>query len=156
MWVRARIGSIIFIASMFAATSARAAAPREDVEAVAAKALSWALTELAGAKAIPAAATLNVVDYNLPQKAEIKLPGRTIVVSSLVRLQATADLKESLPAFIFSSIAVHGDSAKVSISLKLVASVKTDPKPPEVEGAVLALRRGDQGWEVTTVNERWP
>lgn len=158
MLVSIRFVPVMIVCTAVAiASSAQARPSKQDAELLASKALGWALDGgLAGAKALPATAAIDVVAVTLPAGAELKVPGRTVSVSSLIRLQAEADVKADRPVFVFNSVVVRGERATVSLSLKWAVAVRSTATPPAVQGAVLEFERRGESWEIAKVSERWP
>ncbi len=147
------IRMIVVCTAVAIATCAEARPSKQDAELLASKALSWALAGgLAGAKALPAA--IDVVDVTLPAGAVLKVPGRPVSVSSIIRLQAAADVKGDRPVFVFTSIAVRGERATVSFNLTWLVSTKSAATPPAVERAQLEFQRRGESWEIAKTIER--
>ncbi len=129
----------------------------EDVKPIAEKALSWALGGgLSGAKAFPESGSVDVVDLRFPPLTEIEIPGRKVVLSSLILLQGKADVSGSRPVLLLDAITVKDTIGKVSVSLQWLTSHSTPTTPPPVQGAVLQLEKRNGVWELGQVVERWP
>lgn len=129
----------------------------EDVKPIAEKALTWALAGgLPGAKAFPEAGDVDVVDLRFPPLKEVEVPGRKVVLSSLVLLQGKADVGGTRPVLLLNSIAVKDTIGKVSVSLQWLTSHSKPTTPPPVQGAMLQFEKRNGVWELGEVVERWP
>jgi len=138
------------------ATAVQAALPLKDQQTLAEMALQWAVGGgLPDVNLLKDPKTLTVADFNLPKNTELKVPGHKVVVASLPRIQAIADIKGDLLYFRFGQFKGSDVRASVPIALLWAVSVKSKEVYLSGGGATLDFEKVNGAWQMLPVTNRW-
>ena len=128
----------------------------EDKKALAETAIQWAIDGgLPDFKFVKEPEKLVVLNTYLPQGAKLELPGRKLAVTSLVRIQATADVGTDVTYFRFGPFSGGDARASGSIALVPVQSIRNPAGGGGSSGADLEFEKRDAKWVVSRVADRW-
>jgi hypothetical protein len=138
------------------ASPARAALSDADKKTIAEMALQWAIDGgISDFKLVKDPSHLVVANFNLPRDMKLELPGRTISLFSLLRIQAEADHGSDFLYFRFNRF--EGDEDHVKVAIALVWAVGKDSQTQYLSGggATLDFERHDGKWQLQPVMNRW-
>ena len=152
----AALGALATVTVITCTTPAGAEFPKDDKQALGTLAAQWAINGgLPDAQRVPSASDLMVADVNLPKGVSFDLPGRKVVVMSLVLIQAHADIKGDAVYLRLGPFTGNAQRANVPVALLWAASVKNPAAAVRGSGARLELEKRDGQWQVVNVTDRW-
>jgi hypothetical protein len=146
--------------AVLAAGTAAVAAPVElsnaDKQALAVLAIQWACDGgLDDFKRVPTGSDLVVADVNLPKDVKLDLPGRKVVVASLARIQAHADIKGDAVYFRLGPFTGDDLRTEVPVALLWAASVRNPAAVVTGSGALLEFEKRNGKWQRVGMTGAW-
>jgi len=138
------------------ASPARAALSDADKKTIVEMALQWGIDGgIADFKLVKDRATFVVANFNLPKNVKLELPGHTINVFSLLRIQAEANYGGDFLYFRFNRLDGDAEHAKVAIALVWAVSEHSTTQYLSGGGADLDFEKRDGKWVLQPVMNRW-
>jgi hypothetical protein len=152
----ARVGAATALSVMLIAGSAYGLSDA-DKETLGSLALQWAVDGGIGdVQLLKQPTRLIVLAQHLPSSARIQVPNRTVVLWSLIRIQAQADIAGDFLYFRIGPFESRNQRVRVPIKLEWAISVKEQHLPYlSGGGAILEFERKDGKWERLPVVEQW-
>jgi hypothetical protein len=146
----------LLVLGAFLPTAAHAALSNADKKTVAEMALQWAIDGgISDFKLVKDPANLVVASFNVPKGVKLELPGRTITLFSLLRIQAEADRGGDFLYFRFNRLDGDQDHAKVAIALVWAVGEHSQTQYLSGGGATLEFEKRDGKWQLQPVMNRW-
>jgi len=150
----ATVGTLAALTAV--ATTAQAKLADADKKVLTELALQWAIEGgISDFKLVKDPSHLVVANFNLPKQVELAVPGRTVVVLSLPRIQAEADFRGDFLYFRFNRFKGDDQKAEVAIALVWAVSVKSTTQYLSGGGATLNFEKHDGKWQLQPVMNRW-
>ena len=138
------------------ALPAQAALSDADKKTLAEMAMQWAIDGGIGDfKLVKDPSTLVVATFNLPKNVKLELPGRTINLFSLLRIQAEANHGGDFLYFRFNRFDGDDHHAKVAIALVWAVAENSQTQYLSGGGATLEFEKHDGKWQLQPVMNRW-
>lgn len=138
------------------AVPAQAALSDADKKTLAEMALQWAISGgISDFKLVKDPASLVVANFNLPSDVKLEVPGRTIYLYSLLRIQAEANHGGDFLYFRFNRFEGDQDHAKVAIALVWAVAEHSQTHYLSGGGATLDFEKRDGKWQLQPVMNRW-
>jgi len=149
------LGSVITLYALLPA-AAPAALADADKQAIAELSLQWAIEGgISDFKLLKDPSHLIVANFNLPKGVKLALPGRTIQLFSLLRIQAEANHGGDFLYFRFNRLDGDGEHAKVAIALMWAVAEQSATQYLSGGGAMLDFEKHDGKWQLQPVMNRW-
>ena len=149
------LGALLALCTLVA-TPARAALSDADKKTLAEMALQWAIDGGIGDfKLVKDPSQLIVANFNLPKNVKLDLPGRTITIFSLLRIQAEANHGGDFLYFRFNRLDGSDDHATVAIALVWAVAEHSGTQYLSGGGATLEFEKRDGKWQLQPVMNRW-
>jgi len=149
------LGSVMALCALRPAP-ARAALADADKQTIAELSLQWAIDGGIGdCKLLNDPSHLVVANFNLPKGVKLVLPGRTIQLFSLLRIQAEANHGGDFLYFRFNRLDGDGEHAKVAIALIWAVAEDSATQYLSGGGATLDFEKHDGKWQLQPVMNRW-
>jgi len=144
------------IATGILAAPVRADLSAADKQAVAQMTLQWAVDGgIADFKLVKDPSEVIVADIYLPKNTKLVLANRKTTVMSLLRIQATADVKGDFLYFRIGPMSSKGTHATVPIALLWAIGVQSKTPYLSGGGATLEFEKRDGKWVQLPVTNRW-
>jgi hypothetical protein len=140
----------------FTAVPAQGALSDADKKTLAEMALQWAIDGGIGDfKLVKNPINLIVANFNLPKDVKLEVPGRTINLFSLLRIQAEANHGGDFLYFRFNRLEGEAEQAKVAIALVWAVGEQSSTQYLSGGGATLDFEKRDGKWQLQPVMNRW-
>jgi hypothetical protein len=149
------LGAVVALVT-FSPTPARAVLSDADGKTLAEMALQWALDGGIGdVKLIKDPSNPVVADLHLSKKMKLELPGRTIKLFSLLRIQAEANFGGDFLYFRFNRVDGDAEHAKVAIALVWAVAENSRQHYLSGGGATLEFVKHAGKWQLQPPMNRW-
>jgi len=149
------LGSVMAVCTLLPAPTWAVLADA-DKQTIAELSIQWAIDGGIGDfKLLKDPSNLVVANFNLPKGAKLVLPGRTIQLFSLLRIQAEANHSGDFLYFRFNRLDGDGEHAKVAIALVWAVAEHSATQYLSGGGATLDFERRDGKWQLQPVTNRW-
>lgn len=149
------LGGLLALGALVPAP-ARAVLADTDKQTIAELSLQWAVEGGIGDfKLLKDPSHLIVANFNLPKDATLTLPGRSIQLLSLLRIQAEANHGGDFLYFRFNRLDGDGEHAKVAIALIWAVAEHSTTQYLSGGGATLDFEKHDGKWQLQPVMNRW-
>ncbi len=157
LYWRIGVGAVAVAWSVLLAAGAAQALSHADKQTLASLALQWAVEGGIGDVGLLKDPTrLIVAAHYVPSDALLVVPNRTVVLMSLVRIQAHADVTGDFLYFVIGPFQARGERVRVPVKLEWAISVNEQHLPHlSGGGAILEFERKDGQWQRLPVVEQW-
>jgi len=149
------LGAVVALSALFPST-APAVLSQADQKTLAEMSLQWAIDGGIGDfKLVKDPTNLIVANFNLRKDVKLELPGRTLQLFSLLRIQAEANHSGDFLYFRFNRFEGDGEHAKVAIALIWAVAENSPTQYLSGGGAMLDFEKRDGKWQLQPVMNRW-
>ena len=149
-------GSAVILSAVSFAKPVRPALRETDIKALAQLGLQWAIDGgITDFKLAKEPDKLIVSSLNVPQKIQLQVPGRTVVIMSGLRIQARADVFGDFLYFEFGPFTRKGTRAEVPLALRWAVGLNSTTQYLSGGGATLEFEKKKGKWHLIPVMHRW-
>lgn len=149
------LGTVVAVSALLSST-ASAVLSQADQKTLAEMSLQWAIDGGIGDfKLVKDPTNLVVATFNLQKGMKLELPGRTLQLFSLLRIQAEANHSGDFLYFRFNRLEGDGEHAKVAVALIWAVAEHSATQYLSGGGAMLDFEKRDGKWQLQPVMNRW-